>query len=54
MLENCKQLLSTSGYLFIYTYIYCIGLPNSPMDRKRMVTSVLLISCQTDSELICT
>ena len=24
---------------------YCIGLPTSPMDHKRMVASILLISC---------
>ena len=26
----------------------CIGLPTSSMDRKRMVVSILLISCQTE------
>ena len=29
----------------------CIGLPTSPMNHKRIVASILLISCQTDGEL---
>ena len=31
----------------------CIGLPTSSMDHKRMVASILLISCQTNGELVC-
>ena len=30
----------------------CIGFPTSPMNRKRMVTFILLISCQTNSVIV--